>query len=161
MELLSSLFDLTWGWVILGLILIGLELLAPGIFLLWLGIGAVLVGLVLKYLPDLSLAWQLVTFVACMGVSVGLGVLVQRETSMGPDASRINRELEDMVGRRYVATVDFAAGRGRIAVGDSSYAVSSDYAIKTGHLVTVVAVGGNVPRVEPVAESDDGGDAGD
>jgi membrane protein implicated in regulation of membrane protease activity len=34
----------TWNWLIFGLILMALELLAPGVFLFWLGLAAFLVG---------------------------------------------------------------------------------------------------------------------
>ena len=34
----------TWNWLIFGLVLMGLELLAPGVFLFWLGLAALLVG---------------------------------------------------------------------------------------------------------------------
>ena len=43
---MSSLLFGPWGWVILGLVLIGGEVLAPGIFLLWLGLAALLTGAV-------------------------------------------------------------------------------------------------------------------
>ena len=46
----------TWNWLIFGLILMALELLAPGVFLFWLGLAALLVGL-LSF--ALSLSWQL------------------------------------------------------------------------------------------------------
>ena len=35
-----------WAWIILGVLLIGLELTAPGIFFLWLGLAALVTGLV-------------------------------------------------------------------------------------------------------------------
>src|ERR1019366_8872533 len=35
----------TWNWLIFGVILMALELLAPGVFLFWLGLAALLVGL--------------------------------------------------------------------------------------------------------------------
>ena len=35
----------TWNWLIFGIILMALELLAPGVFLFWLGLAALLVGL--------------------------------------------------------------------------------------------------------------------
>ena len=45
-----------WNWLIFGLILMGLELLAPGVFLFWLGLAAFLVG-VLSFVIDP--AWQM------------------------------------------------------------------------------------------------------
>src|SRR5260370_7817053 len=35
----------TWNWLIFGVVLMALELLAPGVFLFWLGLAALLVGL--------------------------------------------------------------------------------------------------------------------
>src|SRR5258705_12320698 len=45
----------TWTWLIFGFILMGLELLAPGIFLFWLGLAALLVGLLSFLIPP---SWQ-------------------------------------------------------------------------------------------------------
>ena len=47
-----QLFDLfveygAWSWLIVGLVLLGLELMLPGGVFLWLGISAVVTGLVL------------------------------------------------------------------------------------------------------------------
>ena len=36
----------TWNWLIFGFILMALEVFAPGVFLFWLGLAALLVGLV-------------------------------------------------------------------------------------------------------------------
>ena len=36
----------TWNWLIFGFILMALEMLAPGVFMFWLGLAALLVGLV-------------------------------------------------------------------------------------------------------------------
>ena len=35
----------TWNWLIFGIILMALELAAPGVFMFWLGLAALLVGL--------------------------------------------------------------------------------------------------------------------
>jgi membrane protein implicated in regulation of membrane protease activity len=44
-----------WKWVIVGAILLALELAVPGAFMMWLGMAAVLVG-VISFLVDWS--WQ-------------------------------------------------------------------------------------------------------
>ena len=46
----------TWNWLIFGVILMALELLAPGVFLFWLGLAALLVGLLSFALHP---SWQL------------------------------------------------------------------------------------------------------
>ena len=35
----------SWSWFVLGLILLGVEVAAPGFFFLWFGVAAILVGL--------------------------------------------------------------------------------------------------------------------
>lgn len=50
---------LYWHWVVFGIILAGAEIFAPSFFLLWLGISAVLVGL-LSYFVDLSLSTEII-----------------------------------------------------------------------------------------------------
>ena len=51
----------TWNWLIFGFILMALEPLAPGIFLFWLGLAALLVGL-LSFVINPSWQTQLLLF---------------------------------------------------------------------------------------------------
>ena len=51
----------TWNWLIFGFILMGLELLAPGVFMFWLGLAALLVGL-LSFAINPSWQTQLLLF---------------------------------------------------------------------------------------------------
>ena len=51
----------TWNWLIFGFILMALELLAPGVFLFWLGLAALLVGL-LSFAINPSWQTQLLMF---------------------------------------------------------------------------------------------------
>src|SRR5881409_3922657 len=38
----------TWNWLIFGFVMMALELLAPGVFMFWLGLATLLVGLLLR-----------------------------------------------------------------------------------------------------------------
>lgn len=46
-----------WHWWVLALVLLALEIAAPGTFFLWLAVAAGVVGLILLLLP--ALAWQI------------------------------------------------------------------------------------------------------
>ena len=46
-----------WVWLTLGLVLAGLEMLAPGVYLIWLALAAIVIG-VMTLALDLSLAAQ-------------------------------------------------------------------------------------------------------
>src|SRR5690606_37130642 len=52
-----------WNWWIAGLVLLGLEVVAPGTFLLWFGLAAILVGTA-ALLFDLTWQVQLILFLA-------------------------------------------------------------------------------------------------
>ncbi len=60
-----------WNWFILGGVLLGLELIAPGTFMLWLGLSAIAVGLI-----SLAIVWpwqaQLVAFAVLSIASIVL-----------------------------------------------------------------------------------------
>jgi inner membrane protein len=134
-----------WAWIILGVVLIGLELAAPGVFLLWLGLAAVATGLV-DGMADLS--WQASTLLfAALSV---VAVLVGRALSR-PDVSRetssLNRRGAALVGRIFVLEAPISAGEGRIRVDDSSWRVTGPDQ-PTGASVRVVRVEGATLMVE-------------
>ena len=114
---------------------------------MWIGIGAVLTGVIISVFPDLPLAWQSLAFAATMLASVGLGLVLQRRSRADDAARHLNRELAAMVGQRYRALTDFEAGRGRIQLGDSSYAALGEAPIAAGEIVEVVAIEDGRPRV--------------
>ena len=152
---MEALFGSPWAWVIGGLVLAGLEILVSGVFLLWIGLGAIAVGLILAAVPGLPLPWQALAFAASMLASLGLGFVIQRRSGLSQQDSLLNRETEAMVGQRYVAITAFAAGRGRIKVRDSSFAALSDDAIAAGDLVDVVAIRDGKPQVAKVPATQD------
>lgn len=146
-QMIGQIFDLTWGWIIFGAILIGMEILVPGVFLLWIGLGALAVGLILSLAPELPLAWQSLVFAGSMLASLGIGFCIQRRSGRTKEAVLLNREMEAMIGRKYVAIAPFSAGRGRIRVQDTSYAAIGEDSIVEGDLVEVTAISDGRPQV--------------
>jgi len=61
----------TWNWLIFGFILMALELAAPGVFLFWLGLAALLVGLV-SFVIHPSWQAQLLMFAVFAAAAVPL-----------------------------------------------------------------------------------------
>ena len=145
--MLEQAFNWSWGWMIAGAIIAGLEILFPGIFLVWIGLGAFAVGVVLTRYPELPLAWQMLVFAVSMVSSLSIGFWIQRHSDRSRDARFLNEELEAMVGQTYIANSRFVAGHGRIKVKDSSYAASSDSDIEAGELVEVVDIHDGRPKV--------------
>ncbi len=108
-----------WAWLIAGLVLVGAETLAPGVFLVWLGIAALLTG-VLDWAFDLS--WQaagvIFALLAVLSVLVGR-VLTRGDTDAPPWLGR----GEALVGRTFTLDRPITDGAGRIRVGDSVWRV--------------------------------------
>ncbi|MGX5733910.1 NfeD family protein [Bosea thiooxidans] len=136
-----------WSWVILGLLLIGGELLAPGVFLIWLGLAALLTGLVVGLT---GLGWQgaMLVFAALAVACVIGGRLLTRRRSEEPDAATgLNDRGRQLIGKVFRLETTMTGGEGRIRVGDSSWRVIGPELL-AGSEVKVVRVEGATLVVE-------------
>ena len=136
-----------WSWVILGLMLIGGELLAPGVFLIWLGLAALLTGLVVGLL---GIGWQgaMLVFAAFAIACVIGGRLLTRRRSEEPDAATgLNDRGRQLIGKVFRLEATMTGGEGRIRVGDSSWRIIGPELL-AGSEVKVVRVEGATLVVE-------------
>jgi membrane protein implicated in regulation of membrane protease activity len=134
-------------WTLAGLFLI-LEMTIPGVAFLFMATGAAVVGVVLLF-TDLSLELQLFAF-AVAGLAAALGVrrlLPDRFPSR--KAAELNDRAAQLVGTEITLTQPIVHGRGRVKIGDGSWAVAGPD-MAAGFVVRVVAVEGAQLRVEPV-----------
>ena len=135
-----------WSWIILGLVLMGLELVAPGAFLLWLGLAAMLTGLI-----DwaFGLSWQAAAIVFAV-LSVGavlLGRAVTRNRDEEADRPALNRRGQSLVGHVFTLESPIGGGSGRVRVDDSSWRVAGPD-MAAGVNVRVIRVDGATLVVE-------------
>lgn len=141
-----------WHWLALGALLIGAEMLLPGTFLLWIGIGALITGLISALYPDLAWQWQLAVFACLSVISILAGRQIwkkfHRETS---DAPLLNQRGAQMQGRTAALDQPIENGRGRIRFGDSSWAARGPD-LPAGAKVVVTGVEGSTLVVEPAPE---------
>jgi membrane protein implicated in regulation of membrane protease activity len=116
-----------WNWIVLGLVLMVLEILLPGVFLLWVGIAALLVGaLSLQLWSFASWTWevQVLVFLALSIISALVGRQIMARTAGDNDQPLLNRRREQLIGRTAVLVEPIAEGHGRIRLGDTSWRVS-------------------------------------
>ena len=144
-----------WHWMVLGAVLIVIELLAPGIWFLWLGIGAIATGLVVLFLADLSWQLQAVVFSAFSVVSVIIGRIIMRRSNQAEGHPTLNRRVAQYVGKVYVLEKDTDHGIGDVRIGDSVWRVqlndtSTDCA--AGTRVIVTGVDGATLKVNPAVD---------
>lgn len=112
-----------WIWFILGFLLLGLELIVSGVFLMWFGIAALITGLIIwllqSHLPIFS-AWQtqIVIFLLFSVITVIIGVKFNR-LNKTTDTPFLNNRTEELIG--YTATLEepIINGKGRLRIGDS------------------------------------------
>ena len=116
-----------WNWMVLGLVLLALEIVAPGFFLLWIGVAALLTGALSLQLWEAGFwTWhaQVLIFLALSFISAYAGKKILGETSAETDQPLLNRRGEQMIGRTATLTEPITEGRGRIRIGDTMWRVS-------------------------------------
>jgi inner membrane protein len=135
-----------WSWVVAGLVLLALELVLPGGFLLWMGISAIITGLVVLVQP---LGWpvQWLIFGVLSLVTIALWVTFSRRRRQAGDRPLLNRRAEQLVGQEAVLEQPIAQGYGRLVLGDTVWRVSGAD-LPAGQRVRIVGSDGNVLRVE-------------
>lgn len=131
-------------WWILSLVLIAGEVLAPGYFLLWVGLAAAAMGAALLVAPDLGLLAQAVLFGAfsfafCYVYARWIRSALE---SRSAGSEKLNRRGDQLIGQRYQLIEAIANGRGKAAVGDGQWLVSGPDT-PAGAIVEVVSVEGS------------------
>ncbi|GAB4127574.1 MAG: NfeD family protein [Rhodothalassiaceae bacterium] len=107
-----------WMWFIIALILLFLELLAPGVVFLWIAIAAGATGIATLELQVLTPELQTILFAALSLLATWAGRRWFRpKANEGPAA--VNRGAAAHVGRRVVVTSAIRNGEGRVKLGDS------------------------------------------
>lgn len=135
-------------WWILAVLLIGGELVAPGYFMLWIGLAAAAMGVLAWFLPGLGLLAQVLLFsLLAIAFCVLYARFFRARIERGePGSERLNRRGEQMVGQRYVLVEAIVNGRGKAGVGDGQWLVTGPE-LPVGSAVEVVAVDGTTLRV--------------
>ncbi|HEV2573526.1 NfeD family protein [Methylocella sp. CPCC 101449] len=111
-----------WWWLVGGILLCAAEAIAPGMFLLWIGLAAIATGLVLSVI-SLSLPWALLLFGVLAIVSLLLGRKFYGSRDSAGDQPFLNRRADALVGRSFILSEAIRQGEGRIRVNDSQWVV--------------------------------------
>ena len=135
-----------WFWAIGGLILLIAEIVAPGFFLIFLGVAAIATGL-FTLLFDLSLAPQLILFIIYTALAVMIGKRWYAEPANTDQMLRLNNPSERMIGKSVLVVDPVDDHGGRVRVGDGEWSARGGPA-PAGARVRVVSVDGNCLLVE-------------
>jgi membrane protein implicated in regulation of membrane protease activity len=121
MSFLSQLGN--WNWFIIGGLLLALEVMVPGTFMLWLGLAAIASGVLSAILP---IGWQvqIVLFAILSVISVLLGRRFSPHAATESDKPFLNRRADAFVGRIFTLDEPIVHGSGRVRVDDTTWRVT-------------------------------------
>ena len=139
-----------WYWWVAAAVFLVLEILLPGIFFLWLGIAAGIVGIVALVVPSMTWPYQIALFAVLSVAAVLLARVYIKKRPVESDQPMLNRRGEQFVGRVVTLSDPIENGRGRATIGDSAWSVEGDD-LPAGTKVKIVGVEGIVLKVEPAA----------
>ena len=126
-------------WLVAGIVVGAAELLAPGVFLLWIGLAAIGTGALTEGC-GLGWHWQLASFVVLVAMLIGLAAWRVRHR-VAPDV--VNAPTAGLIGASCYA-LSFEAGEGRVSLRDGTWParVADASAPVSGEVLRVVGLDG-------------------
>lgn len=138
-----------WAWILLGLLLIGAELLAPAMFLIWFGLAALITGALVGLT---GMTWQpaALIFAILAVISVLAGRYLTRQRRDEPDkAEFLNAGTRALIGKTFTLDRALTGGIGQLKVGDSVWRIAGPDA-GIGDRIRVTGADGATLKVEKI-----------
>jgi len=139
-----------WHWTVVGIALILAELAVPAFVLVWFGLGALLVALVVVLAPPILLAAQLAVWLALSLVLIWFWFKLFRP---GQHKTRIGMSDDYVIGEIGLLTRDvapFEKGQVRFQkpiLGSEAWDCIADEAVAAGTRVKVLGIEGSLLKV--------------
>ncbi len=140
-----------WSWWVAGMVLLAAELVAPGVFLVWIGLGALTTGVLSLLFWDAGFwVWQVqsLVFAAFSVVFTLIGRKIMRGRGADSDEPHLNQRVASLVGRTATLEEPIREGRGRIRLDDTWWPVNGPD-LPTGTRIRIAAGHGRDLTVEP------------
>ena len=138
-----------WDWLAFGSLLLILEVFGAGGYLLWTGIAAAIVGILVYLFPGLDWAWQFLLF-GCLSILTAVFWWQRQQAAAKPsDQPGLNERGSEFVGRTFNLHEAIVGGRGKIKAGDTLWLVAGSD-LPAGSAVRVIGQDGVLLRVEAV-----------
>lgn len=138
-----------WAWVVVGVVLLGLELVVPGGFLLWLGVAGIVTGLA-TFLWAVEWPFQFLLFGALSLVLIVIWMRFFKGREKPSDRPFLNDRAAAYVGQEAVLNEPIRDGWGRLSLGDTVWRITGPD-LPAGRRVRIVSASGAVLSVEAAA----------
>ncbi len=139
-------------WIVLGLVLAALEMVVPGLVIIWFGLAAVITGVLAIFIHNPS--FQYAIFLVLSGLGIFFAQWIGR---------RITKPEPELVGALRLAGATGLVVQdikppelGRVKVSGEEWLAESNVAINAGVKVRVLRVDGTRLIVEPFTERGEG-----
>ncbi len=130
-------------WLSIGLLLVLLEFVVPGTYLIWFGFAAFVMSIIVV-LYTLTITNQVIIFSIISAIFAVIGLYVYRKLmsflKTPHDNVNLNNPTAQYIGRSYKLLQDVADGRSKVAIGDGEWLVECENGLKAGAKVTITGV---------------------
>ena len=135
-----------WLWAIGGVLLLVAEILAPGIFLVFVGAAAIATG-AFTLMFSLGLPAQLALFALYSLIAVMAGRRIYANQDVDSSDPHLNDRSARLIGKSVLVVSAVDEHQGRVRVGDSEWSARGGPA-EPGQRVRITGVEGNCLKVE-------------
>ena len=142
-----------WHWAVAGIVLILAELAVPAFVLIWFGLGALLLALILAVHADIALTAQLAIWLIASVVMVALWFRVFKPGQHKTRIGTADAEVIGEVGLLTRAVAPFEKGEVRFQkplLGTDVWPCIADETIDAGQRVKVLAVEGSFLKIAKI-----------
>jgi membrane protein implicated in regulation of membrane protease activity len=140
-----------WHWLVLALVLIIIEMIAPSAIFLWFGIAAGIVGVLLLFMS--GMAWQiqfvLFSLLSITTILAWKAYVKKHPAEEDKTYSTLNKRGDDLIDRVFTLEENIINNYGKIRVDDTMWKIRCDSDMNVGGRVKVIRVDGTVLVVEP------------
>ncbi|QKG72270.1 NfeD family protein [Erythrobacter mangrovi] len=144
-----------WIWLLVGLVLAGLEMVVPGVYLIWLALAAFVVA-GMTFISAPALAMQVIAFVSLALIFAFSAKRWLGERPIISSDPLLNNRVGRLIGETAVVTAAIEGGSGRVRVGDSEW-IARGPDVAAGERVRIAGSKGSELLVEPIALLGEGG----
>ncbi len=136
-----------FAWAAVALLLFAAEAMAPGAFMLWLGLAAVVVFLGVLLIPGIPVLAQVAAFVVLSFISIQVYRRWFRGRETPSDQPMLNKRAAQLVGRVVPLSQPITGGIGRVQIADAYWDVTGPD-LPAGASVRILGTEGMTLQVE-------------
>ncbi|MDX2431334.1 MAG: NfeD family protein [Bacteroides sp.] len=145
MEILS---DPAVIWFLIGLGLLLLELVLPGLVILFFGAGAWVTALACV-IHDFSLNWQILIFLVASLLGLALLRKYLKRKFFDRKKGEVEDQLEEFIGKKAKAIEDFQDGNGKIEFKGTRWSARCEEPVMKNQWVKIVSKDSLILEVKP------------